>query len=120
MTKSKQASNAQKMLREYRSTIWRKSALEAVPGVGKNELSACVEQMNFTKELTTRLRSNKLLGEKLYWVIYASYLTERQPGDVGEILAVIAQNFEHIPRRTYFRLKKRAIKMMDEQLKEIA
>jgi len=94
--------------------------LEAVPGIGQKALDACMEQMRFTQELAQTLRSNRLLGEKLYWIIYASYLTDRQPIDVGEILDYIAQEHESIPRRTYFRLKVRAIQMLDDRLKEMA
>jgi len=80
-------SNAQALLLEYRPTKWRKSALEAVLGVGHKALHACVEQINLTKKLVELLRSDKLLGEKLYWIIYASYMTDREPGDIEEILA---------------------------------
>jgi len=119
MTKNKHLNNAQKLLLEYRPALWRKSLLETVPGIGNKALSACVEQMNFTQELAETLRSNRLLGEKLYWIIYASYLTDRQPVDVGEILDHIAEKHGHIPRSTYFRLKGRAIGMMDDRLNEM-
>lgn len=75
MEKSQQQSKAQKLLLEYRSTIWRKTALETVLGTGHKALLACIEQIHFTQELTLSLRSNKLLGEKLYWIIYALYDT---------------------------------------------
>ena len=120
MKKNQHASDAQKLLHEYRPAVWRKSLLEAVPGIGQKALDACMEQMRFTQELAQTLRSNRLLGEKLYWIIYASYLTDRQPIDVGEILDYIAQEHESIPRRTYFRLKVRAIQMLDDRLKEMA
>jgi len=120
MEREQDMSNAQKLLNEYRPAIWRKSVLEAVPGIGNKALQACVEQMNFTQELAQTLRNNKLLGEKLYWIIYTSYLTEKQMGDIDEILEHIAQNHEHIPRSTYFRLRTRAINMMDDRLDEMA
>lgn len=120
MEREQDMSNAQKLLNEYRPAIWRKSVLEAVPGIGNKALQACVEQMNFTQELAQTLRNNKLLGEKLYWIIYVSYLTDRQMGDIDEILDHIAQNHEHIPRSTYFRLRTRAINMMDARLDEMA
>jgi len=120
MTKIQQISNAQKLLLEYRPAIWRKSVLETVPGVGHKTLQTCVEQIRFTHELALSLRNNKLLGEKLYWIIYASYMTDRQPGDVEEILSDIAQKHRRIPRSTYFRLRERAIRMMDKRLNEMA
>ena len=119
MKKDQHMSNAQKLLSEYRPAIWRKSVLEAVPGIGESALEACVEQMRFTQELTQTLRTNKLLGEKLYWIVYASYLTDKQPGDIEDILSFIAEKHKHIPRRTYFRLRGRAIQMLDDRLEEM-
>ena len=109
-------SPAQKLLNEYRHAIWRKEALEAVPGVGCEAVESCVEQICRTHELVAVLQGNKLLGEKLYWIIFASYLTDRQPGDVEEILSDIARLYKSIPRRTYFRLKTHAMKIMDDHL----
>jgi len=116
MTTKQPQYSAQKLLLEYRSAIWRKSAFEAVPGVGHVTLRTCMKQINLTQELVSTLRNNKLLGEKLYWIIYSSYMTDKQPCDVDEILSGIAQKHEYIPRRTYFRLRARAIKMMDAYL----
>ena len=120
MNKEQYMSNAQKLLQEYRPAIWRKSMLEAVPGIGQKALESCMEQMKFTQELAQTLRNNKLLGEKLYWIVYASYLTDKQPIDVDEILSEIAKNHGHIPRRSYFRLRGRAIQMLDERLEEMS
>jgi hypothetical protein len=99
--------------------VWRKAALEAVPGTGQKALQTCNEQISLTQKLVDTLRSNKLLGEKLYWIIQASYMTKQQPGDVVEILSDIAEKHGHIPRSTYFRLRERAIRMMDESLEEM-
>jgi hypothetical protein len=40
-------------------------------------------------------------------------MTDRQPGDVVEILDELAQQYGRIPRSTYFRLRERAIKLLD-------
>jgi len=53
-------------------------------------------------------------GEKMFWILHATFMTEKQPGDVEEILADIAGKYEKISRRTYFRLKKQAIKKLSE------
>jgi len=113
MEKVRQTSGVQKLLSEYRPAVWRKSLLEAVPGIGKRALEVCTEQMRFTRELALTLRGNKLLGEKLYWIIYATYLSGRQPADVDEIMGYIAGKYKHVPRRTYFRLKRKAIQMLE-------
>ncbi|MCL2188678.1 MAG: hypothetical protein FWC16_04760 [Defluviitaleaceae bacterium] len=104
------------LLSGYRHAIWRKAALEAVPGVGQKALEPCIEQICLTHELVATLQTSKRVGEKLYWIIFASYLTDRQPCDVDEILSDIARLYQSIPRRTYFRLKARAIEIMDECL----
>jgi hypothetical protein len=112
--------NAEKLLREYRPALWRKSALESVSGTGRKTLQTCAEQIRFTQGIVDVLRSKKLLGEKFYWIIYTTYLTDRQPENVDEILSEIARKYKVIPRRTYFRLKNRAIKLIDECLSEIS
>ena len=120
MTKNKQQNRVQKLLLEYRPTTWREAVLETMPGISAKALQACKEQMQHTHELVQSLRRNKRLGEKLYWIIYASYLTEQQPANVEKILSDIAAMYKYIPRRTYFRLKGRAINMMNDFLNERA
>ena len=120
MEKTQKQSGALKLLAEYRSVLWRKSALETVPGSKRKALSFCLEQISLTQELAEALKSDNRLGEKLYRIIHATFMTGKQPGNVDEILDGITGNYEHIPRRTYFRLKKRAIEIMDARLKEIA
>ena len=120
MAKEKAESKAQKLLQEYRPIAWRKSALEAVPGMSQDVLQACVTQMKLTQALVDILRKSIPMGEKLYWITYITYMTEQQPGGVYEILDLIAKNHEPIPRRTYFRLKNRAISILDSSLVEMA
>jgi hypothetical protein len=99
--------------------MWRKSVLETVPGIGHKALQACLERIHATHELVLMLRRNNRLGEKLYWIIYVSYMTDRQPGDVVEILDELAQKHGRIPRSTYFRLRERAIKLLDVYIEEM-
>jgi|GEM_PF-1775753 len=117
MRKNELRSNV--LLQDYRPAMWRKLAFESMPGVGDGLPQAYSEQIRFTREIVEGLRKHKLLGEKLYWIIFASYMTENQLADVDEILCEIARKFEPIPRRTFFRLKLRALKMLDDRLNEI-
>jgi hypothetical protein len=119
MVKKQSESNAQILLCEYRVAIWRKSAFEKITRASQKVSQAYAEQICFTEELVELLRSNKRLGEKFYWIIYASYMTERQPDNVDEILEEIAQNYKAVSRRTYFRLKGRAIEILDNFLNEL-
>ena len=116
MARNKKHSKAQKLLLDYRPNVWRKSALEIVPDILQDALRACEERITFTQSLADLLRNSEPLGEKLYRVIYATYMTDRQLGNVDEILDYIANNHEPIPRRTYFRLKGLAIDMLDNHL----
>ena len=118
MVKKQQQSKAKKLLIEYRPTMLRKTAFESLSEAGNKVFQACTEQILFTQRLVERLREDRLLGEKFYWIIYISYMTNRQPGSVDEILSDIAEKHERIPRRTYFRLRGRAIKILDKYLEE--
>jgi len=111
---------ALKLLTEYRPALWRKSALEAVSGSNNKPLVACMEQIRLTTGLVETLKNEKRIGVKLYWVIFATFMTDKQPLDIDEILADIAAKYEHIPRRTYFRLKKRAVEMLGCYMEEMA
>jgi len=117
--KNESESTARKLMIEYRPILWRKVALEAVPGVAHNALQSCVEQISLTQKLADVLRNDELLGEKLYWIVHTSYLTENQPVDIVEILSNIAEKHGYIPRSSYFRLRERAIRMMDRHLEEM-
>lgn len=116
--KKQHRSKSEHMLLDYRSAVWRKSILESVHGAGHDKVLACNEQIRATQELAGYLLNHKLLGEKLYYIIHCSYMTGRKPGRVEEILYGIAKRYGIMPRRTYFRLKKLALKIMDTKLSE--
>jgi len=116
LTKEQQQSNAQKLLTEYRPTIWRKLVLETIPVTGQMALKTCLKRIRFTQDLVAMLRKDKLLGEKLYWIIFSTYMTERQLGSIEAILDYLVQNYGYVPRRTYFRLRGRAIDILDSHL----
>jgi len=118
---------AQQLLLAYRPTLWRKSALETVSRVASDAtetncaaLQTCVAQIDFTQAMVQTLQDNRRLGNKMYRIIFVTYMTERQPMDIGEMLAEIAKGQAYIPRRTYFRLKKCALEMMDAYLEKMA
>ena len=68
-------SYSQKLLEEYRHTLWRKMALESVAGIWPQTLADCKSRIGFTQELVEILRGNKRLGKKLYWIIFITYMT---------------------------------------------
>jgi len=108
-----------KLLTEYRAVLWQKSAFEAVSGNESKFLLDCLERINQTQKIVECLKNHKRLGDKMYWIIYATFMTEKQPIDMYEILSIIADKYEAIPRRTYFRLKKCALEMLDAQLSDV-
>jgi len=118
MVKHKQQNRALKLLKEYRAALWRKAALEVIPGTNNKSLSVCIEQIQLTKDLVETLKSDVQLGEKMIWILHATFMTDKQPGDIEEILTAIAVRHRRIPRRTYFRLKKQAIERLNDYLEE--
>ena len=123
MIKSKQQNMALKLLKGYRAVLWRKSVLEVIPRTNNKTLLACLEQIKLTNELVEALKndnhSGNYVGDKMYWILQSTFMTNKQPGDIAEILDDIAKKYEHIPRRTYFRLKKQAIERLDECLEKM-
>ena len=119
MENPKQQNKALKLLRKYRPTLWRKSALEVVPNASAKSLSVCIDQIRLTNELVETLKIDSHIGKKMYWILHATFMTDRQPGDIEEMLADIAEKYEYIPRRTYFRLKKQAIERLNDRLEEM-
>jgi hypothetical protein len=110
-------SSAYKLLRDYRIIVWRKSAFESVQGTtGSKALHDCNERIRLTNELVEELRNGRHKGEELYWTIFITFLAERQPCDVNEILSDIATNHETISRSAYYRLKERAINLLNKYL----
>jgi len=120
MTKNILNSEAEKILHEYRPTMWRKTVLENVLGIDSKEFISCLKKLNFVEDLAETLHSHKLLGKKLYWIIHFTYMTENVPCNKEEIFINIANKCGHIPRSSYFRLKARAIDLLDNQLKIIS
>lgn len=119
MANDKAGGKARKLLLGYRPTKLRRVALKTVMGDGGDVLDVCEKQLNLVNELMEILRGHKLFGDKLYWVIFCTYMTERQPHDTGEILTDIESNCEYIPRSSYFRYRARAIKMLDDHLMKL-
>jgi len=110
---------ALELLQEYRIITWRKSLLETAPSSKQKALGAYERQINFTKELTEVLFNDKKLGKKLYWVIYLTYMTKRQPEGIEEILENIPEKIGRIPRSSYFRLRGRALEILNNHLSEL-
>ena len=111
--------SAQQLLLAYKPTTWLQAALKTVPGVSPQALQDCAEQISFTHQLVHSLRSNKRLGDKLYWVIFTTYMTDHRTESVNDILAHIAKIHTPIPRSTYFRLRNRAVSILNVNIDHI-
>jgi len=118
MTENKSNSEAQKLLLEYRPTVWRKSALENALGTECDAFISCKNQLDFAQELIEILQGHK--DEKLYWVLYFTYMTDKQPSDISEILSALSKKCGSIHRSSYFRLRARAIAILDSYLSKMA
>ena len=110
---------AKKLLKSYRPTLWRKKALEASVGVQNQSVKDCERSLAFIRDLVEQLLDQKRVGDKLYWVIYITYMTEQQPKDVYEALEKVTEAHEEIPRSSYFRLRKQALALLDQALGEM-
>jgi len=112
-------SYAQKLLSKYRNILWRKMTLESVSDIDTNAIKECKKKIHFVQELVRKLQNEKNLGNRLYWVIFVTYMTVNEPNNIDEILSIIEKEYEHIPRRTYFWLRGRAIEILDGYLTEM-
>jgi len=113
-------SRALKLLQEYRTVLWRKSALEPVSSAGAKALGACNRQILFTQGLVKMLKNHRTLGEKRHLIISETYMTHKQPLDVDEILSSIANKQGSISRSGYFKQRQQAIDYLDQQLEKMS
>jgi len=107
---------AQSLLQEYRTVLWRKSALESIPGTGIKALDTCNKQISFTQRLVEILRNNGTWGEVQFSIISETYMTHKQPIDVDEILTAVVEKHGVMSRSFYFKQRQLAIAALDEQL----
>ena len=86
--------------------------------VDQERLGNCNQLLKAIQTLVESLRKTPRIGEKMYWIIYCTYLSDLDPAQDGieAILKDIAQQFEYIPRTTYFRLKDKAITELERKL----
>ena len=113
-------SKALKLLQEYRTVLWRKSALESVSSAGAKALGACNSQVLFTQRLVEMLKNHHTLGEKRHLIISETYMTHKQPLDVDEILSSIADKQGSISRSGYYKQRQQAIDYLDRQLEKMS
>ena len=81
---------------------------------GRNDqemLGNCNKQLKVIQTLLESLRKTPKIGDKMYWIIYCTYLCDLDPDQDGidAILMEIANQYEAISRATYFRLRDKAI-----------
>ena len=81
-------------------------------------LGNCNKQLKTIQALVESLRKIPRIGEKMYWIIHCTYLSDLDTAEDGidAILEDIAQRFEPIPRTTCFRLKDKAIAELERKI----
>ena len=107
---------AHKLLMSYRHTMWMKSVLESTLSLENESRSGCSQAVRFTDDIVESLKEHGSLGEKMYRIIKATYMTSKQPECTEDILRDLAKNYKPISRRTYYRLRSQAIKLVNDEL----
>jgi len=95
----------------------RKIALEGLDDVKvfNQELKDCAKYLHMVDTAVGKLRESKRKSDKKrYWVLYFTFLSQRRPASVTEIIENISDKFgiKTIPSRTYYRLKAQGVEVV--------
>ncbi|MCL2572902.1 MAG: hypothetical protein FWE11_10950 [Defluviitaleaceae bacterium] len=103
---------AEGIISNYRYMLWRKIA----------KLEKSDAKLKFIESLTKTLfeYNNKDMGQKMYAVIHHTYMTKKEPADLKEILARLSKAGTQVSQPAYYRIKSKALGLLDERLAIIA
>ena len=107
-------SYSHKILSRYQTVLMRKIALEGLDDmiVFNQELKECAKYLHMVDTAVGELRESKRKSDKKrYWVLYFTFLSQRRPASVTEIIENISDKLgvKNMPSRTYYRLKAQGI-----------
>ncbi len=90
---------------------------EAGLDLPSSDVAARIQSINKSRNMLRIIDSAILLlrekyrnGEECYWVLYYTYLSPQEIGNVEEIVEKLAELFQDFSRSTYYRRKKEGIK----------
>jgi len=62
------------------------------------------------------MRRKHKRGEKYYWLLYYSFLSEREPENTEEVINSLCEHFKDISWKTFFRKRKEAVDCLSSLL----
>lgn len=74
------------------------------------------KMLNLLKAAVETLRTKHKFGETYYWVLYYTYLSPQELPTVVDVIEALREHIEAISYRTYYRLRKEAIKALSSVL----
>lgn len=96
---------------------------EAGLDLPSSDVAARIQSINKSRNMLRIIDSAILLlrekyrnGEECYWVLYYTYLSPQEFGNVDEIVEKLAELFRDFSRSTYYRRKKEGIKQLGSLL----
>jgi len=81
-----------------------------------NSMKRTAEMLKLIDSAIHLIRENNSEGETFYWILYYAYLSPLKLNSVDEILDRIQMHIQHITRDTYFRYRRKAIKVFSSVL----
>jgi len=76
-----------------------------------NSMKRTAEMLKFIDIAVHLIRENNSEGETFYWILYYAFLSPLRLNNVDEIIDRIQMHIPYITRDTYFRHRKKAIKV---------
>ena len=96
---------------------------EAGLDLPSSDVAARIQSINKSRNMLRIMDSAILLlrekyrnGEECYWVLYYTYLSPQEFGNVDEIVEKLTELFQDFSRSTYYRRKKEGIRQLGSLL----
>lgn len=74
------------------------------------------KMLNLLNTAVELLRTKHKYGEQYYWILYYSFLSPQQLGNVDEIIDYIRPYFKDVSYRTFYRRRKESIEILSSIL----
>jgi hypothetical protein len=81
-----------------------------------NSMKRTAEMLKLIDTAAQLIRENNSEGESFYWILYYTYFSPSKLNDVEEIIERVQMHIPYATRDTYYRYRKRAIKIFSSVL----
>ena len=109
---------ARKLLEGYRKAKLKNLYLEMYDKKSVDRI-ICAKQIAFTDGLLDILRKGAHKGEKLYWILYESYMSEPEPSNVDEILERIKNSWGYVAAFDLYRYRNKGFEFLNKLISAI-